>query len=84
MSSTAEDLIRRHRFTVEDYYRMADDGILAADARVELIDGEVIEMAPIGAPHAAAVTDLQNARWMRAVGDRGDSPRPEPRPSGPA
>ncbi|HYN77560.1 MAG TPA: Uma2 family endonuclease [Lamprocystis sp. (in: g-proteobacteria)] len=61
MSSTAEDLIHRHRYTVEDYYRMGEVGILAPDARVELIDGEVIEMPPIGAPHASVVTDLQNA-----------------------
>jgi hypothetical protein len=39
MSSTAEDLIRRHRYTVEDYYRMAEVGILAPDAPVELSDG---------------------------------------------
>ncbi|WP_295622940.1 Uma2 family endonuclease [uncultured Lamprocystis sp.] len=68
MSSTAEDLIQRHRYTVEDYYRMGEVGILAPDARVELIDGEVIEMPPIGAPHASIVTDLQTA-LVRAVGD---------------
>ena len=61
MSSTAEDLIHRHRYTVEDYYRMGEVGILAPDARVELIDGEVIEMPPIGAPGACVVADLQNA-----------------------
>jgi len=69
MSSTAEDLIRRHRYTVEDYYRMAEVGILAPDVRVELIDGEVIEMPPIGAPHASVVTDIQNL-LIAAVGDR--------------
>ena len=67
MSSTAEDLVRRHRYTVEDYYRMGEVGILAPDARVELIDGEVIEMTPIGAPHASIVTDLQN-RLVPLVG----------------
>jgi len=68
MSSTAEDLVRRHRYTVADYYRMGEVGILAPDARVELIDGEVIEMPPIGAPHASIVTDLQRA-LERAVAD---------------
>lgn len=68
MSNTAEDLVRRHRYTVDDYYRMGEVGILAADARVELIDGEVIEMPPIGAPHASVVTDLQRS-LERAVGD---------------
>ncbi len=69
MSSTAEDLVHRHRYTVDDYYRMGEVGILAADARVELIDGEVIEMPPIGAPHASVVTDLQN-RLIATVGQR--------------
>ncbi|MCU0836079.1 MAG: Uma2 family endonuclease [Chromatiaceae bacterium] len=60
MPSPAEDLIRRHRFTVTDYYRMAEDGILAPDARVELIDGEVLEMPPIGPLHASVVTEIQD------------------------
>ncbi|MGE5154491.1 MAG: Uma2 family endonuclease [Bdellovibrio bacteriovorus] len=68
MSSSAVDLVRRHRYTVEDYYRMAEVGILAPDARVELIDGEVIELPPIGAPHAGVVTDLQN-RLIAAIGN---------------
>lgn len=60
MSSLAEDVIRRHRYTVEDYHRMAETGILAPDARVELIEGEIIDMPPIGAPHASVVTTLQS------------------------
>ena len=39
------------KFTVEEYYRMAESGILHPDERVELIDGEVIVMAPIGPLH---------------------------------
>ncbi len=35
-------------FTVDDYYRMGEAGVLAPNARVELIEGEVIDMAPIG------------------------------------
>src|SRR5688572_896991 len=50
--------IKRHRFSVEDYYRMAEAGILAPDARVELIEGEVVDMAPIGSLHASVVTRL--------------------------
>ena len=70
MSSTAEDLtpIRRHRYTVADYYRMGEVGILAPEARVELIDGEVIELPPIGAPHASVVTEIQHI-LEHAVGD---------------
>lgn len=50
----------RHRYTVADYYRMGEAGILAPDARVELIDGEIIDMAPIGSPHVSAVLQLDH------------------------
>jgi Uma2 family endonuclease len=45
----------RRRFTVEEYYQMAAAGILTERDRVELIDGEIIEMSPIGDRHAASV-----------------------------
>jgi Uma2 family endonuclease len=56
----AADLPRRHRLSVADYYRMAEVGILDPDARVELIDGDIIDMAPPGSPHAAAVHYLND------------------------
>ena len=58
LQPTAEP--RRHRLTVADYYRMGEIGILAADARVELIDGEIIDMAPIGSPHVSTVLRLDH------------------------
>jgi Uma2 family endonuclease len=58
MSHTPAEGPRRHRLTVADYYRMGEAGILAPDARVELIDGEIIDMAPIGSPHVSAVLQL--------------------------
>ncbi|CAN5304449.1 Uma2 family endonuclease [soil metagenome] len=48
----------RHRFTVEEYRKMGEAGIFSEDDRVELIDGEVVEMAPIGWRHALCVTRL--------------------------
>jgi Uma2 family endonuclease len=48
----------RHRFTIADYHRMVDAGILAEDDRVELIDGEIVDMAPIGREHQAGVDRL--------------------------
>jgi Uma2 family endonuclease len=61
--------IKRWRCSVHDYYRMLDSGILTEDSRVELIHGEIVEMAPIGSGHAAAVNCLTR-RIVQAVGDR--------------
>jgi Uma2 family endonuclease len=48
----------RHRWTVADYHKMGEVGLLAEDARVELIEGEIVEMAPIGSPHGGKVKRL--------------------------
>jgi Uma2 family endonuclease len=46
------------RFTVRDYHRMAEVGILTEDDRVELVDGEIVQMTPIGGRHVACVNRL--------------------------
>ena len=46
------------RFTVKDYHLMAQAGILNEDDRVELIEGEIVEIAPIGSHHAGVVDRL--------------------------
>ncbi len=69
MSVAMEDIPRRHRITVDEYYRMAEVGLLAPDARVELIDGEIIDMPPIGSPHAA-MDSMINSVLTHAVGQR--------------
>lgn len=47
--------LAKHHFSVSEYERMGETGIFAPDARVELIEGEIIEMSPIGSRHAACV-----------------------------
>ena len=61
-------LIKRRLFTVHDYHRMGEAGILAEDDRVELIYGEIVAMSPIGNPHNAAV-DRANRALVNAVGE---------------
>lgn len=60
-------LLRRepHRFSVADYHRMAEAGILSEDSRVELIRGRILDMTPIGAPHLGMVIRL--TRLLPAV-----------------
>jgi Uma2 family endonuclease len=60
MSAVMNDRLPRPRITVDEYYRMAEVGLLAPDVRTELIEGEVIEMAPMGSPHAAQVAQLSH------------------------
>ena len=69
MSANAHRVFQRHRLDVTDYYRMAEAGILGEDDRCELIDGEIIDMAPIGSDHASTVTRL-NRLLTRCVADQ--------------
>ncbi|MDN5930932.1 MAG: Uma2 family endonuclease [Pseudonocardia sp.] len=53
---TAEPMVDlRRRFTVEEYERMGEVGILDPGERVELLDGEIVAMSPIGPRHASVV-----------------------------
>jgi Uma2 family endonuclease len=60
------DLIHRHRLTVEEYFRMAEVGLLAPEARVELIEGEIIDMAPVGYRHTGLTSALHD-RFAREL-----------------
>jgi len=58
MEVTMSVQLLRRKFTVEQYHKMVDSGILKEDDRVELIRGEIIEMSPIGTKHSACVARL--------------------------
>ena len=59
----------RRKFTVEQYHKMAESGILTENDRVELIQGEIVEMSPIGRHHAACVRRLVRLFTQR-LGER--------------
>lgn len=63
------DVLARRRFSVKEYYRMGEAGILSDGERVELIDGEIVMMTPIGPPHSATVDRLTRL-WTSRLGDR--------------
>jgi len=59
-----------HRFTVDQYHKMGDAGVFHEDDRVELLDGQIVEMSPINPPHAGCVNRLTRD-LTRALGERG-------------
>jgi Uma2 family endonuclease len=63
----ALDLRPRHLFTTDEYFRMVESGILSKDDRVELIEGEIVEMPPIGSYHAGIVNRF--VKLFKAVVD---------------
>lgn len=66
-TKTREEVTRR-RFTIHEYHQMAEAGILQEDDRVELIGGDIVEMAAIGTRHFVCVNGL-NRLLVRGVGD---------------
>jgi Uma2 family endonuclease len=58
MNVATDQWPKPHLITVDEYYRMAEVGLLRSDARVELIEGRIIDMPPIGSHHAGAVNAL--------------------------
>jgi Uma2 family endonuclease len=78
----------KHRFNVKEYYRMAETGVLHADARVELLNGQIIDRSPIGPFHGGVVkhlidlfTQKANGRWLVCAQDPvrlDDHSEPEP------
>ncbi|HET7879715.1 MAG TPA: Uma2 family endonuclease, partial [Acetobacteraceae bacterium] len=60
--------VSRHRLTVRDYYRMAEVGILGSDDRIELLEGQVVDMAPSGPRHALAIEALTEILVLALAG----------------
>lgn len=60
--------LQKHYFNVDEYYRMAEVGLLSPDHRVELIEGEIVEMSPIGKTHGGTVK-RSNRLLNRELGD---------------
>ncbi len=58
LNATANAPPRRHQISVDEYHRMGKAGIFSEDDRVELIEGEIIDMAPIGNRHASTIRKL--------------------------
>jgi Uma2 family endonuclease len=66
--SASLDYPQKHLISADEYLRMGEGEVFAPDARLELIEGEIVEMAPINPPHAACVSRLQELLFERARG----------------
>ena len=94
MDAISADVLRRHpvprhRLTVDDYHRLGEAGILGEDDRVELLDGQLVDLSPIGPRHALAVDALTEALVTAVAGraavrvqnpvvlDSGSEPQPD-------
>ena len=60
-----EAQVLRREFSVDEFHRMADAGVFAEDDRLELLDGEIVRMTPIGSRHAGCVDRLNELFWER-------------------
>ncbi len=72
--------VPRHRLTLEQYHRLGEVGIFGEGDRVELLEGQLVDMSSIGPRHALAVDALtEHLRHRRRQrirrGDRGRTPR---------
>ncbi|MBW4664402.1 MAG: Uma2 family endonuclease [Chroococcus sp. CMT-3BRIN-NPC107] len=59
----------KRQFSIQDYHHMVVAGILSEDERVELIQGEIVQMSPIGVRHASCVKRLIKL-FSQSLGDR--------------
>jgi Uma2 family endonuclease len=63
--------VPRHRLTLDEYHRLGEAGILGEDDRVELLEGQLVDMSPIGPWHALAVDTLTELLVIGIAGDAG-------------
>jgi Uma2 family endonuclease len=66
---SSESTVTPRRFTQEEYFSMAEAGVLGPDDSVELLDGQIVEMSPENSPHRVAIAKASEA-FIRALQDR--------------
>jgi Uma2 family endonuclease len=64
-----DEVLTRYRFTVKDYHRMGEAGVLPEDSRIELIAGDIVVREPIGSYHAGTVNRLTRL-WTSILEER--------------
>lgn len=67
---SSEFTVTPYRFTREEYFAMAEAGVLGPDDSVELIDGQIVEMSPENSPHRVAIMKASRT-FMLALEGKG-------------
>jgi hypothetical protein len=67
-AATAAVPVRQYRFTADEFEQMGRAGILHEDQRLELIDGFILEMSPIGSKHVVAMACLNEILVLQWAG----------------
>ena len=75
VSPDAQLHLRERRLSVEDYFALGEAGVLDEDDRVELLDGRLIDMPPIGPSHSHGVDDFLELFTRRLYADDPPSAR---------
>ena len=76
------------RWTIQDYHRIIQAGVLTIEDRVELLNGQIVEMVPQEPPHAANTSSFSNhlvilfagKAWIRTQLPIAIAPNSEPEP----
>jgi hypothetical protein len=69
--------VPRHRLTIRDYHRLGEAGVLAEDDRIELLQGQLVDMSAIGPRHALAVDALTDLLYGSRRPSRGAGTEPD-------
>jgi Uma2 family endonuclease len=65
MASEMETQVLKRLFSVDEFHQMAEAGVFGEDDRLELLDGEIVQMTPIGSRHSGCVDRLNHLFWER-------------------
>ncbi len=69
MSTSFELGYKKHLTHIDEWRKMADAGVFSSDSRIELINGEILEMSPIGSQHSGCINRL-NHLLSRTISDQ--------------
>lgn len=62
------EILTKRKFDIDQYHLMSEAGIINPDERVELIDGDIVQMSPTGDKHLAVVSRINALLTAQLLG----------------